>query len=109
MNASTELRERRHALLFTIEQGCRRQGIRHWEDIHRYLLAATHTPQGRHLLMDAADVEAYIRRRRDRIAHKHQSRASRTAEHLLTARDRRLADAFIHFVDALPSIGGVSC
>ncbi len=108
MNAYTELHERRHALLFTIEQGCRRQGIRHWDDIRRYLLAATHTPQGRHLLIDAAEVEAYIQQRCDGVARKHQSRVDRAAERLLAARDRRLADAFTRLVESLPAMGGVS-
>jgi hypothetical protein len=47
MHAYTELRERRHALLFTVEQGCRRQGIRQWETLRRYLRAVMSTPQGR--------------------------------------------------------------
>lgn len=108
MNTYTELRERRHALLFTIEHGCRRQGIRQWDDIRRYLLAVTNTPQGRHLLLDATEVEGYIQQRRDRIARKHQSRADRTAERLLTARDRQLADAFTRMVDSMPATGGLS-
>ena len=107
MRAYTELRERRHALLFTVEHGCRRQGIRRWEDIRRYLLAATHTSQGCDLLLDAAEVDDYLRRRQDAIANKHQSRADRTAEHMLTMRDRRLAEAFTRMVGALPADGAV--
>ena len=108
MNAYTELRERRHALLFTIEQGCRRQGIRHWDDIQRYLQAAASTPQGRRLLIDATDVECYIRTRRGTIAHKQQSAASRTADRILAARDQQAADAFTRFIDNLPSAESVT-
>ena len=108
MNAYTELRERRDALLYTVEQGCRRQGIHGWDDIRRYLMAATHTPQGRSLLLDAAEVNDYIAQRQQRISHKHQSRANHAAERLLAARDRRMADAFTHLVESMPAVGVVS-
>lgn len=102
MHTYTELRERRHALLFTVEQGCRRQGIRHWHDIRRFLQAATYTPQGRDLLLDTAEVDEYIAYRQQGIAHKHQSPAGRTADRILDACDRGLAEAFIGMVQALP-------
>ena len=108
MNAHTKLHERRRSLCFTVEQGCRRQGIHRWDDIRRYLLAATHTPQGRDLLLDAAEVEDYIAHRQQQIAHKHESPANRMAGRLLAARDRRLADAFTRLVESMPAAGGVS-
>ena len=45
MNTHTELRERRHALLFTVEQGCRRQGIRDWQTLRRYQLCSARRPR----------------------------------------------------------------
>lgn len=104
MNASLELRERRHALLFTIEQGCRRHGITRWSDLHRYLLAAIHTPQGRDLLLDAAEVGQYLTQRQQQCARATRTPADRTAECILASRERQLADAFAHLVEALPSL-----
>lgn len=104
MHAYTELRERRHALLFTVEQGCRRQGIRQWETLRRYLLAVMSTSQGRALLIDAVTVDEYITQRQERIVHKHQSSANHTAGCLLAARDHQLAESFMQMVNALPPV-----
>lgn len=109
MNAYTELQERRQALLFTVEQGCRCQGIRQWEILRKYLQAVAYVPQGRDLLIDNSTVEEYIAHRQELIARKKQSPASRTAERLLATRDRQLAEAFTRMVESLPAEGGVSC
>ena len=102
MNAYTELRERRHALLFSVEQGCRRHGITRWTDLRRYLLAAIHTAQGRDLLLDAADVEQYLTMRKHQCARTTRTAADRTAERILAARERRMAEAFTALVESLP-------
>jgi hypothetical protein len=109
MNVHHELRERRHALLFTVEQGCRRQGIRDWQTLRRYLLAATHTTQGRDLLIDVTMVDDYIAHRQHQITHKRQTALDRTVEGMLIARDRHMAEAFTNMIDALPMLGGVAC
>jgi len=108
MNAYTELHERCHALLFTVEQGCRRQGIRQWDAIRRYLLAATCTVQGRTLLIDAITVDEYISRRQMRIAEKHHSPAGRTASRLLAARDHQQVEAFMRMVEAIPPVNDIA-
>ncbi|OPZ86749.1 MAG: hypothetical protein BWY76_00799 [bacterium ADurb.Bin429] len=104
MNAYAELRERRHALLFTVEQRCRRHGITRWTDLHHYLLAAIHTPQGRDLLLDTAEVEQYLTQRQQQCARATRTPADRTAARILAARERQLADAFAHLIEALPSL-----
>jgi len=104
VNASIELRERRHALLFTVEQGCRRQGITRWTDLRRYLLAAIHTPQGRDLLLDTAEVETYLTVRQQQCARTTRTAADRAAQRIVATRERQLADAFIALVEALPAL-----